>query len=149
MRAPHEDDAPGERTAALPVVVEPPAPPSPAPLPDQHGREARVAAEQAAAPAPARQWPNEMTIVRYVATFGAVVCSIVLMILLGRSFPAVPWLPWLLGTIAYGALALRVWTAQHEAEQAARVRAENAERASFRMGGALREPVDGEGRWAS
>lgn len=149
MRAPYEDDAPNERTAALPIVEPPVMPPaSVMPRPEQSGREARIDAEQAA-PTPPRRWPSEATIMRYVATFGAVVCSIVLMILLGRSFPAVPWLPWLLGTAGYGAVALRVWAAQHEAEEAARVRAENAERAAFRMGGAMREPVDGDGRWSS
>jgi hypothetical protein len=107
------------------------------------GTPAVKAPERPAGEPTSRGW-TEAEVLRFGATAGAVVCSIALMVSVGLTLPSLPWLPYLIGTLFYGVLAARTWQAHAAAEDAARIRAENASRSRFRMSA---EPVDRDGKW--
>ncbi len=93
-----------------------------------------------------RYW-TEARIVRIGASAAFVVCSIGLMIALGRTI-TIPWLgflPWLVGTGAYGAIVSATWRSYLASEAEARRERERAKNSAIRIVG---EPVDRDGRWS-
>lgn len=127
-RPPYED-------GAAPLVPLVPSWREPAEVDAPPFEDAAETSAQVVLSAPVERYWTESRVLRLGATVAFVVFSLVFVVKIGDAFPAIAWLPYLLGTLLYGGLALKAWGAHFASEDATRREADREANKRLRMGG--------------